>query len=330
MKLSPLVSIIIPTFNRKDLIGDCIDSVLSQTFDQWELIIVDDGSCDGTIELVRSYVERDNRIRLLKRETKPKGACKCRNIGLKESNGTYIIFHDSDDLLHPRCLSQRVIALDCDLDLDFVVSPSLVFRSNKDKPTKFLNFPYESDKSDLLRLLIHESPWWTSGPTWRKSFLIKHKLLWPEHYERWQDWRFNMEALKCNPNYARLELFDSYYRQHSTSITRSKFSDHWVEILTNDMLVQLEDMINQKLLSKAEAKIATLTLMVFIEKRNYYAKSRKLISNASFLSDKAKRECALRWGIKRILDFICFYRMRTFQEKILEALGLGLNRLSKV
>lgn len=94
------VSIIIPNYNRANLIGETLDSIVGQTYENWECIIVDDGSIDNSIEVISKYVEKDNRFLLFQRPTDySKGANACRNIGMQKSKGDYIIFFDSDDLM---------------------------------------------------------------------------------------------------------------------------------------------------------------------------------------------------------------------------------------
>lgn len=100
MSEEPLVSIIIPTYNRAHLIGETLDSVLAQTYQNWECIVVDDGSTDETDEVMKSYCEKDLRFVYKHRSAeRPKGANACRNLGLDVANGDYIIFFDSDDLM---------------------------------------------------------------------------------------------------------------------------------------------------------------------------------------------------------------------------------------
>ena len=95
-----LVSIIIPTYNRSHFIGETLDSVLAQTYQNWECIVVDDGSTDYTEELVEFYCKKDDRIKFYKRPTeKPKGANTCRNYGFDLSTGEFINWFDSDDLM---------------------------------------------------------------------------------------------------------------------------------------------------------------------------------------------------------------------------------------
>ena len=87
-----MISIITPNFNRAYIIEETAESILNQTNDNWEWVIVDDGSTDASWETLKSYQARDSRIRVFKRNREPKGACTCRNIGVEKSawNTSYV------------------------------------------------------------------------------------------------------------------------------------------------------------------------------------------------------------------------------------------------
>lgn len=109
------MSIIIPTFNRSTLIRETLDSVICQTYTTWECIVVDDGSSDETINIVKSYSKKDERIKFYSRPAgKVKGASACRNYGLEISKGIYIQFLDSDDVLSREKIENQVRLLDSD------------------------------------------------------------------------------------------------------------------------------------------------------------------------------------------------------------------------
>lgn len=103
--MNELVSIIMPSYNTARYIKDSIDSVIAQTYQNWELIIIDDCSTDDSIEIINSY--RDPRIRLLTNE-KNSGAAISRNYGLREAKGRYIAFLDSDDIWVKEKLEKQV------------------------------------------------------------------------------------------------------------------------------------------------------------------------------------------------------------------------------
>ena len=104
-----LVSIIIPVYNRGKLIGETLDSIISQTYSNWECIVVDDGSIDNTEDVVNSYSENDKRFKFYNRPANRKnGASACRNYGLEKSKGELIQFLDSDDLLAKNKLKEQL------------------------------------------------------------------------------------------------------------------------------------------------------------------------------------------------------------------------------
>jgi glycosyltransferase involved in cell wall biosynthesis len=110
--LEPLVSIIIPTFNRVSFLGETLDCILEQEYENWECIVVDDRSEDATQELLTLYREKDVRVRFILRPVDyPSGANSCRNIGFLNSKGKYIQYLDSDDLLSPDKINNQIILL---------------------------------------------------------------------------------------------------------------------------------------------------------------------------------------------------------------------------
>jgi len=102
-----LVSIITPSYNSSRFISQTIESVLSQTYQYWEMLIIDDCSMDNSNDIISKYTKEDNRIKLIKLETN-NGPAVARNIGIKEAKGQYIAFLDSDDLWKPKKLEKQI------------------------------------------------------------------------------------------------------------------------------------------------------------------------------------------------------------------------------
>ncbi|GAA4303680.1 glycosyltransferase family A protein [Nibribacter koreensis] len=189
---NPLVSVVIPSFNREEFINDTILSLQQQSYFNWEAIIVDDCSTDNTEQVVSAFIRGEPRARFLKRNRIPKGAPTCRNIGWIESKGDYVIFLDSDDLLAPYCLEQRVKFLRDNPDLDFAVFPMLVFKETPGDSNIFWNI--QTDKDDLHRFLDFDAPWQTSCPIW-KIEALRAISGWDEEALTWQDWEIHIKAL---------------------------------------------------------------------------------------------------------------------------------------
>lgn len=116
------VSIIIPTYNRAELIEETLSSVMAQTLTEWECIVVDDGSSDGTKEIIKRYQEKDTRFKYIPRPSnRKKGGNTCRNIGIEQSKGEFIQFLDSDDLISANKLEEQLAAL-ANSDIDAIAT----------------------------------------------------------------------------------------------------------------------------------------------------------------------------------------------------------------
>ena len=120
-KVNPIVSAVIPTYNRAVLLPLAIQSALDQTFKDIEIIIVDDGSTDNTEEVVRDFVLRDNRVKYFRHE-KNRGGATARNTGISSSNGDFIAFLDSDDLWFPQKIEKQIAILNKYENINIVYS----------------------------------------------------------------------------------------------------------------------------------------------------------------------------------------------------------------
>ena len=166
----PLVSIIIPIYNRADLIVETLQSVIAQTYENWECIVVDDGSSDNSFDVIQNFSEKDKRIRADTRVREPKGAPTCRNIGMKMSKGEFIIFLDSDDLMADFCLERRLALFKKHQDADFLVFQSLLFE--KEIKDKNLLWNVDTEENDLNRFLRIDALWPICGPIYKRKILF--------------------------------------------------------------------------------------------------------------------------------------------------------------
>ncbi len=96
--MDPLVSVIVPVYNVLPYLQEALDSLIGQTYRELEIILIDDGSTDGSGDVCDEYAERDQRINVIHQENK--GLSAARNVGLDEANGDYIAFLDPDDAFH--------------------------------------------------------------------------------------------------------------------------------------------------------------------------------------------------------------------------------------
>jgi len=121
--VQPLVSVIMPAYNTEKFIGESIQSVVDQTYTNWELLVVDDGSTDKTADIIRSFAAQDSRVKYLFQQNGRQA--KARNTAIEHSHGTLIAFLDADDLWLPEKLERQLQALEA-TNADVVYSNGII------------------------------------------------------------------------------------------------------------------------------------------------------------------------------------------------------------
>ena len=203
------ISLIVPTKNRCALLQETLESIRRQTYPHWEAIVVDDGSTDETAECLAGLSTRDKRVHYFPRQGDIAGANVCRNQGVAAATGQYVIFLDSDDLLAPFCLEQRVKVMTEKSDLDFAVFPCEVFKNTPGDVGLYHNIATNED--DLDRFLKLDNPWQIHHPIWRRTALPRVGA-WDESLPSWQDWDFHLRAILNGLRYQKFHIRDCYWR----------------------------------------------------------------------------------------------------------------------
>lgn len=191
MKATPLVSVIVASFNKAKYIKETLESVLRQTHASVELIVVDDHSNDGTDKLIIELAAKDPRVKFFQNKSNL-GANYSRNEGIKKSVGEYIIFLDADDLLSPDCIEKRVLSAVNFPDSNLLVFSMGIFQDHPgDRPGQ--NWIPQS-KDPLTDFLQHRLPWSIVQPMWRKD-LLQQLGGFDESFQRLQDVELHTRAL---------------------------------------------------------------------------------------------------------------------------------------
>lgn len=153
MQDSRLISIITASYNYENYIKETIESVLSQTYTNWELIIVDDGSKDNSVEVIKSYCEKDSRIKLFQHEGGVnKGLAETIKVGVSKAQGEWIAFLESDDKFMPECLEEKVKVINENPDVKFIFSDLETFGEGK------TNFDKSSVYTSIKKKLKAKNP----------------------------------------------------------------------------------------------------------------------------------------------------------------------------
>ena len=219
MSDQPLVSIIIPTHNRAHLIGETLDSICDQTYDNWECIIVDDGSSDNTDEVVDSDVQKDSRFRYFHRpEEHLSGGNGARNYGFEVSQGEYVNWFDSDDLMKERFLQSKVEFAN-ENEIDFSISQTVNF-TDKNTYLKIKKYKLNSKNHISLLNFINQHIYWMTP-----DFFVRRKIVkaidFSEKLKSGQETNFFIKFLTLNAKGRFLGEVLTLRRIHEDSIRKS-------------------------------------------------------------------------------------------------------------
>ncbi|WP_047547854.1 glycosyltransferase family 2 protein [Psychroserpens sp. Hel_I_66] len=246
MRLESLVSVIIPTFNRAHLISETLNSLLAQTYTNWECIVVDDGSIDDTETLIRNYISSDSRFQYHKRsdEYLP-GGSGARNYGFKLSKGDFIQWFDSDDLMHENNLEIKMKTI-LDYKADFVISQTRYFNKVEKKP---YTYNYKEDDVNFLSYATTHINWFTPD-MFLKRYVVEN-ITFNEELKSGQEFNFSCKLLLVTENLKKIDKVLTFRRYSNNSIGSkrrdsknhflyTRFQAYWLNYLELSKLVKNE------------------------------------------------------------------------------------------
>ncbi|MGY5354057.1 glycosyltransferase family 2 protein [Wenyingzhuangia sp. IMCC45467] len=224
----PLVTILLATYNRTHLIGETLDSILAQTYANWECIIIDDNSTDNTEEYLKNnYLNKDYRFSYYKKDLKKykKGLASTRNIGLNiaiKKKSEFIQFFDDDDIMHPEKLKLQMVPFFEDKSLDMTLC---MYRSFKN--TNIINYDLVSSNDGGTNVMCNNLFWDfyagkinlnSLGPLWKLKSLNGFRF--DETLSTGEERDFYLRVfLKKNIKYKPIEYVLFWYRKHNVTVT---------------------------------------------------------------------------------------------------------------
>lgn len=247
------VSIIMATYNRAHFIEETLDSIIKQTFTNWECLIIDDGSSDNTKEILAPYLERDPRFKLIPRTSKHlKGLPGCRNQGLELAKGDYVIFFDDDDIVHPQNLELCVFELS-NKNVSYCKYGRNTFTENF-----HYNFKYSKgyghfymDVSYVERILKHEFLFNSCSAMWKKDCFADNKFAEELMYA--EEWELYSRILSTGIIGVSIENVLFYGRKHLKSNTGEFYNNDPVrrKSYADAIILAVENLREKNLLSYA-------------------------------------------------------------------------------
>ena len=223
MENTPVISIIIPTFNRANLIQLTLSSIRAQNFKDWECIIVDDGSEDDTVNIINSYILNDSRFKLFSRPFNYiKGPSSCRNFGFNISKGSYIQFFDSDDIMLPNMLKNKIAPFSQIENLGFsscgfnkIYGKGKIQQNSLSTPDN--NLPL------LDQVITYKIPFGTPIPLWSRDVLAREPKLFDTNLIQSEDLELYSRLLNRHGRIKSIFLEEALFhvRMHSDSISQN-------------------------------------------------------------------------------------------------------------
>lgn len=221
-----MVSVVMPAYNSEKYIADSIESILKQTYNDFELIVVNDGSIDNTSNIVRKYINKDYRIRLL--EQKNQGVSIARNTGIDATKGEYISFLDADDLWDENFLYHVMEYAKKNIQAEFIYARTMecfsdgrkcIIGSKESKEGYFEDFIAPNNE---MRLTFH-----ISGILIKKEVLDKNHIRFVSGVRLSEDTGFYLELLSCTKVHA-VDKVLTYYIRRDDSVTSVEWKpDFW-------------------------------------------------------------------------------------------------------
>lgn len=251
-----MLSVVVPIYNVEDYLSECIESILNQTFKDFELILVNDGSTDNSLKICNEYLKKDERIQIINKENG--GLSSARNSGIDVAKGEYIIFIDSDDLINKN-MFEKMVRISIEKDADIVQCNYQKFYDNNDiedssivnneleelTPIKALYRFYDEKKSEcttvawnkLYKTSLFKNIRYPVGKIHEDVFTT-HKLF------------FKANKIVC------IEDKFYYYRQRENSITKSKYTKKRLDVLEaiEERIDFMQNVVNNEELYNLELK----------------------------------------------------------------------------
>lgn len=299
----PLISIIIPVYNSSNTLNRCVDSILNQTFCDWELLLIDDGSTDGSGEICDKYSAKDTKIKVFHK--KNGGVSSARNVGIDYAKGKWITFVDSDDYINPKALYHMV---SCAGSSDLVLSSIRIHNNNNEYVSKVDN-SYTRNKNEIGVLLTSlnnyvglTAPW---GKLLNLSIIKKYQIKFNEKFFSGEDTLFlykyiyHVECISC-------VQYISYNNVTTNGLSRKMLSLDEIDGILVEIIVALEN-LHKKFNYNIEKKYYDC-IGYFITKYNFNNKSIKsfykdflYLSRRKYFKDMVNDKIYLNKGFKRNL-----------------------------
>ena len=245
------ISVIIPVYNSQKYIRECLESIINQTYKNIEIIIVNDGSGDNSLEIMKKYKELDERVIIINKTNE--GVSIARNVGIDVSTSDWIMFVDSDDYLQNNAVEN--FAKNIENDAQVILSNVYFLENNKKRIapcsyTKKTIFQ-QKNKIELIESIFYDNKKWKMkyaatpfAKLYNKKFLIENKIKFINNVKYGEDGLFNFLAYNYANKIVFIDSITYNYRIHTESVMK-KYDSNLIENY-NKLLIELKRVLKER------------------------------------------------------------------------------------
>ena len=306
-----MISVIVPIYNVEKYLRACVESILASTYEDFEVLLIDDGSPDGAGLICDEFASRDHRVQVIHKQNA--GVSEARNSGLRAAKGDYIMYVDGDDVIHPRMMEVLVEAIESG-DYDFAMINGVQVKEDEyQERMANLNVDTSSrrvvDQSYCIRRLLDVSRYaFQFHVLWNK--LIKRSLIDGVYFKNTGgedfEWNNRMFLRTRQGIIVNTELY--YYIQHGDSMTHSGVNPTYIDRIRSYHLC-LQEMPENKPAYQAQCLKAMYSMLLGVRyaARNteYYSDAKQCASEIYHKTKNQLMKSELSW--MRKLRILCFY-----------------------
>lgn len=268
---NPLISIIIPAYNVEQYLTACLSSIEQQTYQNYEVILIDDGSIDSTGAMCDTVATKDDRFKVI--HQKNQGVSVARNKGIEKARGEYIAFIDSDDKITPEYLSSF------SLKNDIEIQGHVIYENNIQRSVIYSKRKVQKDVAKVFCLGPFNSAVW--GKIFKTSIIKDNKIVFPVNLCFSEDTIFLLQYIKHCKTLAVFDAAEYIYIKHSGSLTDKKYP-------MNDMMLKEKMIVESYKLLFPESKfqkdfLREVSLSIISKYYFYYDLSKKEFINVGYL-----------------------------------------------
>lgn len=330
MENSDKVSIIVPIYNVEPFLERCLESIINQSYKNLEILLVDDGSNDGSEKIADNFLIKDERIRVIHK--KNTGVSDTRNVGIKNATGEYICFADADDYLKPDYV-EYLLSMITRHDADISLTTQMFGNFDPKKQSTNISEVCLGPEETTIELLAYNIPIGVYCKMFRRKFLEENKVAFRKKFYIGEGFNFNADAFQRAKKVVLSNRKIYYYRRDNPTSATTLFSiDKWKNGLDAVQNIKKNFIIHTDNIEKAwefawwrtNSDVYDVMVLAGAQKEysEFYKKCRKIVRTRAYsafkvpASQKNKKRALVMMFVPRVIPFMMELRRKKYHAEL--------------